>query len=372
MLDRILTDLLQNQNPNGGWGALRGKRSNTETTSLAVMALQALAGEATADNHKRGIEWLVRQQNENHSWPLNETVKEGSWTTALAITALGDSAERRERVLAAARWLLEQEGSKPGILAEIVLWATGRSGVNKLNKDLIGWSWVPSSFSWVEPTSYALIALKKQRARLAGTNVEERIRQADAMIYDRMCTGGGWNYGNSKVLDYALWPYPDITAPIAIADGLPLSPTPGTRPCRLPTKISILTAVAPVEMTHRTTLANRNATNGPNASRRNTNQPPARGNVPPSSANVRAPDSAASPPTTHSKRNGPVAGTACATARGVKKIPTPMMPPMTSIVASNGVRRRRSDAGSRASAGEGGDAIARHDTLHDGPAPPGW
>lgn len=217
MLDRIITELLQNQNPNGGWGAVRGKRSNTETTSLAVMALQALAGEAASDNRKRGIDWLVRQQNQNHSWPLNETVKAGSWTTALAITALGDSADHSERVRAAARWLVEQEGSKPGILAEIVLWATGKSGVNKLNKDLIGWSWVPSSFSWVEPTSYALIALKKQRAGLVGTNVDERIRQADAMIYDRMCTGGGWNYGNSKVLDYALWPYPDITALALIA-----------------------------------------------------------------------------------------------------------------------------------------------------------
>ena len=217
MLDRIITELLQNQNPNGGWGAVRGKRSNTETTSLAVMALQALAGETPANNRRRGIEWLVRQQNPNHSWPLNETVTAGSWTTALAITALGDSAEHSERARAAARWLLEQKGSKPGILAEIILWATGKSGVNKLNKDLIGWSWVPSSFSWVEPTSYALIALKKQRPHLAGTNVDERIRQADAMIYDRMCAGGGWNYGNSKVLDYALWPYPDITALALIA-----------------------------------------------------------------------------------------------------------------------------------------------------------
>jgi hypothetical protein len=137
-------------------------------------------------------------------------------TTALAITALSDK-ENSERVLAAARWLLEQEGSKPGILAEIILWATGKSGVNKLNKDLIGWSWVPNSFSWVEPTSYALIAIKKLRARLAGTNVDERIRQADAMIYDRVCNGGGWNYGNSRVLDYALWPYPDITAVALIA-----------------------------------------------------------------------------------------------------------------------------------------------------------
>jgi Prenyltransferase and squalene oxidase repeat len=217
MLDRIIIDLLQNQNPDGGWGALRGKRSNTEATSLAVAALKALADNELAESRKRGVAWLVRQQNQDHSWPLNETVKEGSWTTALAITALGDIAENSERVLAAARWLLEQEGSKPGILAEIVLWATGKSGANKLNKDLIGWSWVPTSFSWVEPTSYALIALKKQRGRLAGTNVDERIRQADAMIYDRMCTGGGWNYGNSKVLDYALWPYPDITALALIA-----------------------------------------------------------------------------------------------------------------------------------------------------------
>jgi len=181
------------------------------------MALQALAGGTSADKRRRGIEWLVRRQNPDHSWPLNQTVTAGSWTTALAITALGASAEHSERLHAAARWLLEQEGSKPGILAEIILWATGQSGVNKLSKDLIGWSWVPSSFSWVEPTSYALIALKKQRLHLTGTNVDERIREADAMIYDRMCTGGGWNYGNSKVLDYALWPYPDITALALIA-----------------------------------------------------------------------------------------------------------------------------------------------------------
>jgi hypothetical protein len=217
MLDHIITTLLENQNPDGGWGALRAKRSNTESTSLAVMALKALPENTAADNRKRGIDWLIRHQNQDHSWPLNEAVKEGSWTTALAITALSDNAEYNERVLAAARWLLEQEGSKPGILAEIILWATGQSNVNNVNKDLIGWSWVPNSFSWVEPTSYAMIAVKKLRSRLAGTQVDERIRQADAMIYDRMCDGGGWNYGNSKVLDYALWPYPDVTAIALIA-----------------------------------------------------------------------------------------------------------------------------------------------------------
>ena len=217
MIERIIATLLENQNSDGGWGALRGKRGNTEATALAVMALKSLPDRNAGEPRKRGVDWLVRQQNKDHSWPLNDIVKEGSWTTALVIVALSGATEHSERVLAAARWLLDQEGSKPGVLADIVLWFTGKSNVNKLNQDLIGWSWVPHSFSWVEPTSYALMALKKLRPRLAGAKAAERIRQADAMIYDRMCEGGGWNYGNSKVLDYALWPYPDTTALALIA-----------------------------------------------------------------------------------------------------------------------------------------------------------
>lgn len=217
MLEKMVTDLLHNQNPDGGWGALRGRKSNTEATSLAVAALGMQTDGALAEPRKQGIAWLVQRQNQDHSWPLSETVKEGSWTTALAIAALGEAPETQDRALNAAHWLLTQEGSKPGILAEMILWIMGKSNANKTNNDLIGWSWVPRSFSWVEPTSYALIALKKLRSRLAGTNVDERIRMAEAMIYDRMCSGGGWNYGNSKVLDYALWPYPDVTAVALIA-----------------------------------------------------------------------------------------------------------------------------------------------------------
>ena len=107
--------------------------------------------------------------------------------------------------------------AQPGFLAKLILWVTGKTNINQLNHDLVGWSWVPNSFSWVEPTSYALTALKKVRASLAENNVNERIQEGEAMIYDRMCPGGGWNYGNSKVLDYALWPYPDITAVALIA-----------------------------------------------------------------------------------------------------------------------------------------------------------
>ena len=39
------------------------------------------------------------------------------------------------------------------------------------------------------------------------------------MILDRACRGGGWNYGNSRVFNEDLWPYPDTTAMALIALG---------------------------------------------------------------------------------------------------------------------------------------------------------
>ena len=62
-----------------------------------------------------------------------------------------------------------------------------------------------------------IIGLKQMRTYFDGKNLEERIQQGEMMIYDRMCSGGGWNYGNSKVFGDALWPYPDVTAVALIA-----------------------------------------------------------------------------------------------------------------------------------------------------------
>ena len=217
MIDQVRNTLIGLQNRDGGWGAAEGRRSNTEATSLALSALHAAGESAASDRVLRAALWLAERQNPDGGWRLNDVATAGSWTTALAIIALSAFPEHGERVSRAARWLVAQEGSKPGILAKLILWATGKSNINRLNNDLVGWSWVPNSFSWVEPTSYAILALKKVKASLAENNAHQRIQEGEAMIYDRMCAGGGWNYGNSKVLDYALWPYPDITAVALIA-----------------------------------------------------------------------------------------------------------------------------------------------------------
>jgi Prenyltransferase and squalene oxidase repeat len=217
MLHEAIEQLSQSQNPDGGWGAVPGKQSNTESSALALMALRSIKN--SRDNHdvRRAEEWLINSQNDDGSWPYGAGAKAPSWSTALAIIALHDSNIEAERIIRAGDWILAQEGSKPGILAKLILALSFQKKAIHLNDDLIGWSWTPSSFSWVEPTSYCLLALKKFKSRLSAKTFKERVDQAELMIYDRMCEGGGWNYGNAAVYGDPLWPYPDITALVLIA-----------------------------------------------------------------------------------------------------------------------------------------------------------
>ena len=217
MIEEATTLLLNGQNPDGGWGAVPGKKSNTEATALALLALRSIAKGPVEPAAQRAGKWLIDRQNADGSWPLNDSLKGPSWSTALAIVALSDRADLRDRLVKAGNWALEQEGSKPGILANLILALTFQKKAVQLNEDLVGWSWTPNSFSWVEPTSYFLLALKKIRRHLAGKSIAERIQQGELMIYDRMCDNGGWNYGNSSVYGDQLWPYPDITAIALVA-----------------------------------------------------------------------------------------------------------------------------------------------------------
>jgi hypothetical protein len=135
----------------------------------------------------------------------------------MAMLGLGLWPEYEAAIVKAGRWVLGQYGNKPGLLANMLLMLSFKKKPVILNEDLIGWPWMTGTFSWVEPTSYFLIALKRMRRHLLGTNVDERINQGESMIYDRMCAGGGWNYGNSIVYGEKLWPYADTTAIALIA-----------------------------------------------------------------------------------------------------------------------------------------------------------
>jgi len=70
-----------------------------------------------------------------------------------------------------------------------------------LDATLFGWPWISDTFSWVQPTAYAILALK-----LAGLEKHARIKEAERLLFDRVCPGGGWNFGIPIVLDQPLDP----------------------------------------------------------------------------------------------------------------------------------------------------------------------
>lgn len=220
MINAAIDLLLEAQNEDGGWGAVKGKRSNTESTSFALMALKSLDGKPFDRQTTAGRKWLLQHQKDDGSWSLNDASQQSSWTTPIAVLALLPFQDQREPGLRAAKWILTQEGRKPGWVASLLVRLSLIKKMTELDPYLSGWPWTAGAFSWVEPTSYSLMALKKLKRSLVGTtgtNCEERIRQGEMLIYDRMCENGGWNYGNSRVLGEALWPYPDVTAVALIA-----------------------------------------------------------------------------------------------------------------------------------------------------------
>jgi hypothetical protein len=91
------------------------------------------------------------------------------------------------------------------------------SPTQRQDNALQAWSWIPDTFSWVEPTAWCLLALKKW-SRAEGFGPDALRRQvAERLLIDRCCKKGGWNYGNSNVQGHELKAFVPTTAVALLA-----------------------------------------------------------------------------------------------------------------------------------------------------------
>ncbi len=194
--------LLRGRNADGGWGYYPGKSTRLEPTCWALLALKGLVPDARLD---RVLE----------TWPVRDSllVERPGGDPNYAFHALG--------LLVLRAFGSEHAQTNAGLIRAFQRVKGSRIDApntsNRQNNRLQGWSWIPSTFSWVEPTAWALLALKKFR-HVPGAQVEaERVTEAEALLLDRSCVMGGWNYGNSNMFGAELHAYVPTTAVALLA-----------------------------------------------------------------------------------------------------------------------------------------------------------
>ena len=189
--------------PEGGWGYVPGQKPHLEPTCLALLALSL-----EADHHKSAIAKTIDLLHDaflpDGSCRFAGDRDEATWPTALALFALCSLDHcAREREGAVHRLLT--------IYAQQPDSAQSRE-VHDIDLKLLGWPWAEGNFSWVEPSAWACIALRK-----AGQGAAPRVEQGLRLLLDRAFDDGGINYGNRTVLGKRTDPIPGPTAVMLLA-----------------------------------------------------------------------------------------------------------------------------------------------------------
>lgn len=195
-----LADLLRRgRNGDGGWGYYPGKASRIEPTCWASLFLSRSQNPKT-ELVAGAFRWVASHQRADG---FLDDATGGS--PNLGFNGLAALALRTAWSLDQSRQLLDALGRTKGL-------AIGNEKNSRQDNSLQGWSWIEGTFSWVEPTSWCLLALKKSMALMGTRESSARIDEAERLLLDRVCRTGGWNYGNSSVLGTELNAYVPTTA----------------------------------------------------------------------------------------------------------------------------------------------------------------
>ena len=179
----------------GGFGSQPGKDFRPDATAWAIIALRAL--EADGDLVDKARQRLAAAQLEDGPVSISPGHPEAFWPTPLAVLAWQGAAAFQKPQERAVAFLLATSGMPLKKEPESVI---------GLNTELKGWSWRSDTFSWVEPTAVAMMALE-----VSGHRDHPRLAEAQGLLLDRQLPGGGWNYGNTTVFGQVLRPMPEST-----------------------------------------------------------------------------------------------------------------------------------------------------------------
>jgi hypothetical protein len=194
-----LSLLKSSQNADGGWGFHCGEQSRVEPTCWAARALFNSDKRQNLGDFAKIWHFLQSSQLGDGSWPASGGMTTGSWITSLACSVLQSDPKSETHLAAGLRWLCEDFPRDSSPLRRFFDSLRPKSQIASQNTTYRGWGWTPRTASWVEPTAFALITLRDAAPQQLPANASQRRELAVALLYDRMCPGGGWNCGNPRV-----------------------------------------------------------------------------------------------------------------------------------------------------------------------------
>jgi uncharacterized protein (DUF362 family) len=202
-IPRVVEVLLSLQNDDGGWGYSQGLPSQPEPTALALLALAR--NEQQVSVVKRGAAWLKTLQDKSGAFRVPEVFAKSYWPTGLAVVALHRLEPRAEAVTQALGWLLAERSKTRDMSEEI-------ARDFEIDASLVGWGWTEETFSWVDPTSWGVLAL-----RHTGHEQHPRAQEGLKLLLDRAYPEGGANCGNRRIYGSRTEPVPVNTCSLLLA-----------------------------------------------------------------------------------------------------------------------------------------------------------
>jgi hypothetical protein len=202
LIPRLHRSLAATANGGGGWPYYSGKSSRIEPTAWALVALAATWQDNPAEWPRflaPHLQWLAGTQRRDGLLGDVSDAPPNLTSNGLAACVLSHLGKSDDRVLA----------QLVGGIADVKGVSVNLPDPRQDNK-LQGWPWISGTFSWLEPTCWGVLALKKAGA---GTSTARaRIDEAEKLIINRSCEPGGWNFGNASAIGQDLRPYVPTTA----------------------------------------------------------------------------------------------------------------------------------------------------------------
>src|SRR6185437_2126869 len=223
MTNKLTASYLESQNKDGWWPYVAGHDESVEATAWCAMACRKNEKISLA-----ALKHLIETQNQDGGWSTAPNTGASDWSTAAAVLTLNvlhnNNNKQIDNSLAQKVDFAVEKGCEflIGLRTDIIT-DVSRVGLMILqgpNFDYPrGWPWEPNTYHWVEPTSYAILAIKT--SPFATEKRYKRIvTQAQKYLLEKTCKPAGWNFGSPRTLgsEWPALPSPTSFALIALQD----------------------------------------------------------------------------------------------------------------------------------------------------------